>query len=78
MPSFEIIATVNGIPQPIVLHAVANSATGETVDDTSLFEAQADWLKTTSRFAGIIRSITIRGTTFSAVKFNFPEGNDTD
>jgi hypothetical protein len=77
-PSFEIVATVNGAPQTLVLKAVANSATGETVGDTSLFEAQADWLRSTGNFDATLKSLPIRGTTFSEVKFNFPKGNDKD
>jgi hypothetical protein len=78
VPSVEIDATVGGKPQTLVLAAVANTATGETVGDTSLFQAQADWLRTTGNFDGVLRSVTIRGTTFTDVKFNFPKGNDTD
>jgi hypothetical protein len=75
-PSLEVAATVNGAPQTLVLKAVANSATGETVGDTAQFEAQADWLKATGNFDAVLRQITIRGTTFSDVKFNFPKGNE--
>ena len=78
VPSIEIVATVGGAQRTLVLAAVANPATGETVGDTSLFEAQADWLKTTPEFDGVLKSVTIRGTTFTDVKFNFPRGNDTD
>ena len=78
VPSIEIDAIVNGTPKALVLDAVANPATGETVGDTSLFEAQADWLKTTGDFDATLKSITVRGNTFTAVKFNFPKGNDTD
>lgn len=78
VPSIEITAVVNGTPQTLVLKAVANPATGETIGDTSLFEAQADWLKITKEFDAVLKSITVRGTTFSAVKFNYPKGNDTD
>src|SRR4051812_4497639 len=74
----EIVATVNGAPQTLALKPVANLTTGETVTDTSLFEAKADWLKTTAQFDATLKSITIRGTTFSEVKFNFPKGNDKD
>jgi hypothetical protein len=76
--SFEITAIVAGQPQVLVLNAVANPATGETVGDSSLFEAQADWLKTTRVFDATLKSLTIRGTTFSDVSFNFPKGNDQD
>ena len=78
VPSFEIAATINGQPQTLVLRAVPNPATGETAGDTSLFEAQADWLKTSPIFDATLKSITIRGTTFTDVKFNFPKGNDQD
>lgn len=78
VPSLEIDASVNGTAQVLVLHAVANPATGETVGDTSLFEGQADWLKRTKEFDATLKSITIRGTTFTDVKFNFPKGNDKD
>jgi hypothetical protein len=74
--SFEITATVNGAPQTLTFKPVANAATGETVGDTSLFEASADWLKTTSQFDATLKSITIRGTAFNDVKFNFPKGNE--
>jgi hypothetical protein len=78
VPSIEIDATVAGEQRTLVLAAVPNPATGETVGDTSLFQAQADWLKSTRDFDGVVRSVTIRGTTFTGVKFNFPRGNDTD
>ncbi len=77
-PSFEVAATVNGAPQTLTFRAVADSATGETIGDTALFEAQADWLKATKTFDGTIKSLAIRGTTFTDVKFNFPKGNDKD
>ncbi|MDB6168991.1 MAG: hypothetical protein JWM88_1855 [Verrucomicrobia bacterium] len=77
-PSFEVVATVEGRPQSLVFRAVANPATGETVGDSSLFEAQAGWLKATASFEAELKSLTIRGTTFTGVKFNFPKGNDRD
>jgi len=78
VPSFEVTATVDGTLRTLVFTAVPNPATGETVGDTSLFEASADWLKTTKEFDATLKSITIRGTTFADVKFNFPKGNDKD
>jgi hypothetical protein len=76
VPSFEIIATVAGEQRALRFAAVANPATGETVGDTSQFEAQADWLKTTPTFAATIPALEIRGTVFTAVAFNFPAGNE--
>jgi hypothetical protein len=76
--SLEIVTTVDGQPQTLVLRAVPSPATGETVGDTSLFATQADWLKTTQTFDATLKNITIRGTTFSDVDFSFPQGNDED
>jgi hypothetical protein len=77
-PRIEIAAIVAGTPRLLVLEPVANPETGETVGDTSLFEGQADWLKSAGQFDAELKSVTIRDTTFSGVKFNFPKGNDTD
>lgn len=77
-PSLTIVATVDGAERALVLAAVASPASGETVGDTSLFETQADWLKTTPRFAAKLASITVRGVVYRDVVFGFPEGNDHD
>ncbi|HSY52848.1 MAG TPA: hypothetical protein VK785_00280 [Opitutaceae bacterium] len=78
MPSFEVTAKVGGAEQTLVFKPVANPATGETVGDTSLFTAQADWLKTTKAFDAVIKNVTLDGTTFTNVGLNFPKGNDAD
>lgn len=76
-PSVAITAKINGADTPLVFAAVANAATGETVGDTSLFQTQADWVKTTDRFEAVLKTITIKGRTFTDVAFKFPEGNET-
>jgi len=76
MPSFEVMVKVGGAEQPLVFKPVANPATGETVGDTALFTAQAGWLKTTKTFDAVIKSVTLDGTTFTNVAFNFPKGSD--
>ena len=76
--SFDVTATVDGEKRSLVFQAVADPATGEKVGDTALFEAQADWLKATRKFDAVLASLTIRGSTFAAVPFNFPLGNDHD
>jgi hypothetical protein len=68
-PAFDVTAQLPGGHETLHLTAVANSATGEKVGDTSLFEAQADWLKTIGTFTAAIRQIDIKGTTFSNVTF---------
>lgn len=76
--SIEIDAQVSGREEKLDLRAVPNTATGEKVGDTSLFETQADWLKTTPTFDAALKEIAVRGKTYSNVKFNFPKGNDED
>lgn len=75
-PAFEVIAVVKDEKHSLVFQAVTDPATGEKIGDTALFEVQADWLKTTLVFEAVLKSLTIRGTTFVAVPFNFPLGND--
>jgi hypothetical protein len=72
-----VISAAGGAPREVVLAAVPNPETGETVGDTALFQGQADWLKGAPEFEGVLKSVAIRGTTFTGVKFNFPKGNDT-
>lgn len=66
-PVIEVVAITGGQKRPLSLRAVANSATGETVGDTSQFEAAADWLKNTGDFPGTIPSLEIRGTRFDNI-----------
>jgi hypothetical protein len=61
----------------LTLKAVANNATGETVGDTALFEAQADWLKTTPAFNAVIKELAVRGNKYQSIVFSFPKGNET-
>jgi hypothetical protein len=77
-PAITIVARVGSEERTLVLAAVANPATGETVGSTSLFQVQADWLKTAGSFEGKLRSLTIRGSTFTDVSFNFPSGTGKD
>jgi hypothetical protein len=67
--SFEATATVAGEKRPLSFKAVANPATGETVGDTSQFEAEAAWLKATPAFEGVIVSLDVRGSRFANVPF---------
>ena len=76
--SFEVVASGGAAKRVLVFHAIANPATGETVGDTSQFEARADWLKTEATFDATLTALDIRGTAFTAVVFNFPKGNDHD
>lgn len=71
-PSFNLIAMPRGQFTPLVLKAVANPATGETVGDTSQFEVQLDWLKDAPDFSGIF-TIEIKGTKFEQVAYHLPQ-----
>ena len=75
-PPIVVTATVDGTPRDVALAAVPNPETGETGGDTSLFEGQADWLKTTPRVDAVLKGVVVRGTAYGDVKFNFPKGND--
>ena len=77
-PAFEITASLPGREEILSFKAVPNNATGETVGDTSLFETQADWLKSAKEFDAVLKSLAVRGNTYQDIKFNFPKGNDTD
>lgn len=78
VPSFTVTAAVGGQKQTLTFKPVANPATGETVGDTSLYEAQADWIGqiTAEAFNAVVDAITIKGVQFKNVKFNFPNGNE--
>jgi len=78
MESFEIDAKPSGKDETLIFRAVPNNATGEKVGDTALFETQADWLKQTTDFDAVLKKITVRGSTYENVIFNFPKGNDKD
>jgi zinc/manganese transport system substrate-binding protein len=77
-PYFNAVATVGSDLRPLHFQAVANPATGETVGDTSCFEAQADWLKTHGDFDVVLMRLDIGGKAFSGVAFHFPGGNAVD
>jgi hypothetical protein len=57
------------------LMAVSNALTGETETESSQFAASSDALKGVSGFRGTLSALTIRGATFAAVDFRYPEGN---
>jgi hypothetical protein len=76
--SFTVTARLPAGDAALDFKAVANRATGETVGDTSRFSAEADWLKGASAFDGVLKELTVKGSTYTNVVFNFPRGNDTD
>jgi hypothetical protein len=72
-PSFDVTAKLPDGEKVLHFAAIPNSATGEKVGSTSLFEAQADWLKTTKSFAAVVREINVQGTAFSNAAFTIPK-----
>lgn len=68
-PSIDLVIITGGERKALTLRAVANPATGETVGNTSQFEAQADWLKKSGEFPGTITALDIRGTIFRDIAF---------
>jgi hypothetical protein len=77
-PSIEVEAKVAGKVVEVVLLAVPNPETGETVGDTALFEGRADGLRKAVTFEATIRGLTVRGKPLGEVTVGFPKGNDPD
>jgi hypothetical protein len=75
-PAFTIQADLDGRKETLTFKPVADLATGETVGDTSLFEARADWIRQADHFKGVIVNLPIHDQVYRAVAFDFPEGND--
>jgi len=65
----QVTAYAGGERRVLALAPVANPATGETVGNTSQFEAQADWLKQSGALNGEIGPLEIRETKFPPVAF---------
>jgi hypothetical protein len=66
-PSFAATATVGNETFPLTFHAVASSESGETVGDTALFEARADWLTRRPAMKVTVPTITVKGHTYTGV-----------
>jgi hypothetical protein len=75
---FEVEVKLADKNLPLIFNAVPNRATGETVGDTSAFEASSYWLKTNATFDAVLKELTIRTKLYQNVQFNFPKGNDSD
>ena len=72
--SFDASAFVGDKEEALSFFAVADSVTGETVGNTSYFEARAGWLKSATEFMTKVQALDIRGTKFENVTFQFPSG----
>jgi hypothetical protein len=73
VPSFDLVVNSGGEKKSLTFRGVASTTTGETIGNTSQFEAQADWLKNASELTGVIPTIDIRGTKFDNVTVKLPK-----
>jgi hypothetical protein len=74
---FTVKTRVDGDERPLRFEATGSNATGEKPGDTSMFIAQADWLKTNSTFQAVLENLEVRGRAYRDVRFAFPAGNET-
>jgi hypothetical protein len=72
LPSFEVVVVTGTSTQNLALAAQANTASGETVGDSSQFQGEAGWLKGLTQFNATVPRIEIRGSTFTDVRFGYP------
>ena len=72
--SFGAVAHVDGHDFPLEFRAVANPATGETVGDSALFEARADWLTAMPALKISVPSLTIKGHVHTDLSATLPGG----
>jgi len=73
--SFVVLAKEPDGEARLTFTAVANAGTGETVGDTSQFVARADWLAGTGSFDAVLPEVSVRGTVYRNIAFNYPKGN---
>lgn len=73
--SFRLVAQLSGKTEQLDFQRAAEPASGKVPEKSSLFEAQAAWLKAAKEFEAVIPAITLNGTTFTNVSFSFPKGS---
>lgn len=71
--SFQVAAKRADGEDTLEFKATANPATGETVGNTAQFAAQADWLKTSGVFDGVLKELAIRSKSYASIAFKFPK-----
>jgi hypothetical protein len=74
--SLLIKVKANGSIFTLKLKPVASPLTGETVGNTSQYQASSPKLKGVEKFEGSIVHIKAKGTDFKKVWFLYPEGNE--
>jgi hypothetical protein len=75
--NFTMLARVGGREERADFVRVPDKGNGGT-KESSVFEARAEWIKTASKFEGLIPTATFKGRTYRNIKFPFPEGTQHD
>jgi len=73
--SFAMSAKTGGKEEELAFQRAPEPTSSKVPEKSSLFEAQAEWLKATKAFEGSIPTITLNGTTFTNISFSFPKGS---
>jgi len=73
--NFVMTAKAGGKDEQLAFQRAPEPASGKVPEKSSLFEAQAEWLKATKEFEGSIPTITLDGKTFTNISFSFPKGS---
>lgn len=68
-PSIPVTVNVGGAPTELVLAAVADRLSGETVGDTSEFSVRDERLVGLGELHGVIHAVSLRGRDFTDVAF---------
>lgn len=63
-------------PFDLTLQPVESALTGETVGDTSQFQADDERLADAQRLRAQLATLTVRGHTFENIPIHYPEGNE--
>jgi hypothetical protein len=73
--SFALVAKTGGKEEQLNFQRAPAPGSSTVPEKSSLFEAQAEWLKSAKEFEGSIATITLNGTTFTNISFSFPKGS---
>jgi hypothetical protein len=72
--SFVLVAKVGEQSEQLNFQRAPAAGSTNLPEKSSLFAAQAEWLKTAKEFTGNISTITLNGKTFTNISFTFPKG----
>lgn len=73
--TFLLLAKTGGKDEQLFFQRAPEPDPGSVAAKSSLFVAQADWLKSAKEFEGNIPTITLDGKTFTNISFAFPKGS---